>query len=444
MKAVRALLILVLLVLAAVAGGIAWMALGSDPLAFAKAPSGQVYDGPSPSGAPPELARADLVTRGRYLAQAADCESCHTAPGGKSFAGGRAIPTVFGTIYSSNITPDVQTGIGGWTDADFLRAVHQGIGKGGRPLYPAFPYDAYAHMADADALAIKAFLFSLAPVRRSPPPNAVRFPFDQPWLLRIWAALFAREQVFQPAANRSPDWNRGAYLTEALAHCGSCHTPRNLLEGLDNRRKFAGGDAEGWRAYNITSDRLTGIGAWSDLELTQYLAKGHAEGRGTASGPMGEAVDLGLSHLTSGDLHALIGYLRSVPPMTSKALPGTLAGPAPASPKVPAPGPGAASGKAIFEGACASCHGWDGRGSLTTYATLTGARSVNDPSAVNVAEIVLHGSRRTTPQGEAFMPSFGAAYSDAEIAAVANYVTGRFGSAPSHLSASDVARLRHH
>ena len=442
MKVLRLLIGLLVLVLAAVAGWVEWLAMGPGPLAFARRPSAGVYAGLSPTGPPPELARADLVTRGRYLTQAADCESCHTAPGGKPFAGGRAIPTAFGTLYSSNITPDVATGIGGWSDADFLRAVHEGIGKGDRPLYPAFPYDAYAHMADADALAIKAYLFSQKPVRQAPPPNGIRFPFDQRWLLRIWAMLFSRERGFQPAPDRSPAWNRGAYLAEALAHCGSCHTPRHLLQGLDNRKKFAGGEAEGWRAYNITSDRLTGIGAWSDRELTEYLAKGHAEGRGTASGPMGEAVDLGLSHLTPGDVSALVVYLRSIPPMTSKALPPALAGPASTAPKGFAPEADAVPGKAIFEGACTSCHGWDGRGNLTTYATLTGARAVNDPSAVNVAQIVLTGSRRTTPQGEAFMPAFGAAYSDAEIAAVANYVTGRFGSAPSHLKAQDVARLR--
>ena len=442
MKLLRAFLLLIVVAVAAALGAVVWMATGPGPLAFARTSAGQAYAGPSPTGAPPELARADILTRGRYLTQAADCESCHTAPGGRPFAGGRAIRTAFGTLYSSNITPDAQTGIGAWSDSDFLRAVHQGIGKDGRRLYPAFPYDAYAHMADADALAIKSFLFSLTPVRQAPPPDALVFPFDQRWLMGIWAALFAREPAFQPLGGASPEWNRGAYLAEALAHCGSCHTPRNLLQGLDNRRKFAGGDAEGWRAYNITSDRLTGIGAWSDGELTDYLAKGHAEGRGTASGPMAEAVDLGLSHLTPGDRHALIVYLRSVPALMAKALPATLAGPAPASPKFPAPEVGAARGKAIFEGACASCHGWDGRGSLTTYATLTGSRAVNDPSAVNVAQIVISGSRRTTAQGAAFMPAFGAAYSDAEVAAVANYVTARFGSAPSHLKARDVANLR--
>lgn len=443
MRAGRILLALVVLAVLAAAGALAWMATGPGPLAFAaQTAGGPAYAGPSPAGAPPELAGADLIARGRYLTQAADCESCHTAPGGKPFAGGRAFKTAFGVLYSTNLTPDPQTGLGAWTDAEFLRALHQGVGRDGRRLYPAFPYDAYAHMADADALAIKAYLFTLAPVRQAPPPNAMVFPFDQRWLMGIWAQLFAREQGFQPIAGRSAEWNRGAYLAEALAHCGACHTPRNLLQGLDNRRKFSGAVAQGWEAYNITSDRLTGLGAWTDGELADYLSKGHAEGRGTASGPMGEAVDLGLTHLAPSDLRALVVYLKSVPPLRARALPASLAGPAPLSPRSLVPVVGGERGKRIFEGACTGCHGWDGKGQLTTYATLTGARAVNDPSATNVAQIILQGSRRTTPNGQVFMPAFGAAYSDAEIAAVSNYVTGRFGSAASHIDAEDVAELR--
>jgi mono/diheme cytochrome c family protein len=440
MSAGKIVLLLVALLALAVLGGFAWIVTGPGPLAFAAA-SG-TYTGPSPTGAPAELAKADLVTRGRYLAQAADCESCHTAPGGTLFAGGRAFRTGFGTLYSTNLTPDRSTGIGAWSDADFLRALHEGIGRDGRRLYPAFPYDAYAHMADADALAIRAYLATLQPVRQPARANALFFPFDQRWLMQVWARLFVREQGFEPVAGHSAEWNRGAYLAEALAHCGACHTPRNLLQGLDNRRKFSGAVAQGWQAYNITSDRLTGVGAWRDDEIADYLSKGHAEGRGTASGPMGEAVDLSLTHLTRGDLHALVVYLRSVPALRVKALPEKLAGPAPLSPKSLVPVVGGERGKRIFEGACASCHGWDGQGQLTTYATLTGSRAVNDPSAVNIAQIVISGSRRTTPHGEVFMPAFGAAYSDAEIAAVANYVTGRFGSAASHIDADDVANLR--
>ena len=439
----RSIQIVIALAVLAAGFGLLRMVIAPGPLDFAKAdPGAASYSGPSPTGAPPEMAKADLITRGRYLTEAADCESCHTAPGGKPFAGGRAFKTSFGVIYSTNITPDRATGIGRWSDADFLRALHQGVSKDGRRLYPAFPYDAYAHMADADGVAIKAYIFSLPPVRQIAPADALGFPFDQRWLMAIWAGLFAREQGFHPVAGRSADWNRGAYLAEALGHCGACHTPRNLLQALDNRRKFSGGLASGWNAYNITSDRLTGLGDWRDGEIAAYLSQGHSNGRGTASGPMGEAVDLSLSRLTPTDLHALVVYLRSVPALRSHELPARIAGPAPLSPRQVVPVVGQARGKRIFEGACASCHGWDGRGALTTYATLTGARAVNDPSAVNVAQIVLSGSRRRTPHGEVFMPAFGAAYSNAEIAAVSNYVTGRFGSAASHLEAEDVAELR--
>ncbi len=438
----RALSGLVVAALAVAAGWTAWLAAGPGPLDFASKgqPVAVAYAGPSPFGVPPELAQADLVTRGQYLARAADCRGCHTAQGGQAFAGGRAFKTPFGVLYSTNITPDRRTGIGGWSDADFLRGVRQGVRPDGQHLYPAFPYASYVHMADADALAIKAFLFSLTPVSQAPTANAMIFPTNQRWLMGIWSALFNREGRFQPVAGRGAEWNRGAYLAEALAHCGECHTNRTLLMSLDNRRKFAGGVASGWNAYNITDDRLTGVGGWSEESLGQYLSSGHAEGRGAAAGPMGDAVDLGLRYLTAGDIHAMIAYLRTVPPIRSATLSPSLAGPAPASPGKPAISE--VSGKRIFEGACASCHGWSGTGVLTTYATLTGARAVNDPTAVNIAQVVISGSRRRTPQGELFMPAFGRAYSDAEIAAVANYVTARFGAQPSKLTAADVAGMR--
>ncbi len=444
MKVLNTLLVLVVLVVAAVVGGVYWLASGPGPLDFAAKgqPAAPAYEGPSPTGVPAELAQADIVTRGQYLARAADCVGCHTAQGGQAWVGARAFKTPFGTIYSTNITPDRETGIGAWSDAEFLRSLKQGVGRRGEHLYPAFPFESYAHMADADGLAIKAYLFTLKPVRMPTPANAMIFPADQRWLMAVWKALFSREQGFQPVAGRSVEWNRGAYLAEALAHCGDCHTQRTLLQSLDNRRKFAGGVASGWNAYNITSDRLTGVGAWSDDDLVSYLSSGHASGHGTATGPMGDAVDLGLRYLTPGDTKALVTYLRSIPAVASHNLSPTLAGPATSSPKPVVPVIGEARGKRIFEGACVSCHGWDGAGSLTTYATLTGSRSVNDPSAVNVAHVVLAGSRRRTAQGEVFMPAFGKAYSDAEIAAVANYVTTRFGAQSSKLTANDVRGLR--
>ena len=173
--------------------------------------------------------------------------------------------------------------------------MHEGIDREGERLYPAFPFAAYTYLTDEDVLAIKAYLFSLAPVQNAPPEAHLSFPYNQRWLMAFWSGLFNPKQRFQPVAERSPEWNRGAYLAEALAHCGDCHTPRNLLQALDNKNKFAGTVVEGWRAYNITADSTTGVGTWSEAELAEYLSTGHAKGRGTASGPMAEAVDLELS-----------------------------------------------------------------------------------------------------------------------------------------------------
>ena len=428
----------------AVVGAIAaWFLLPPRALSFAggRTVSLTDYKGASPIGVPAELYSADLISRGRYLTQAADCEVCHTREGGESFAGGRAFKTPFGVLYSPNITADPQTGIGTWTESDFLRAVHKGIAKNGERLYPAFPYDSYTLMADDDVRAIRAYLFSLPVVHATAPPNSLRFPFNQRWLMGIWAALYNPDQRFRPNEDRSAEWNRGAYLAEALAHCGDCHTPRNLAQALNNRRKFAGAVTAGWRAYNITADPASGIGAWNDAELTDYLRSGHAVGRGLAGGPMAEEIDVSTSNLTAADLSALIAYLRSIPPVRTRDLPAPKTAPAPDS-----PGPIQSGrdplGKAIFEGACVSCHGWSGVSLVTSYATLTGDRAVNDPSAINVAQIVVSGQPGHAAEGVVLMPSFGDAYSDTEIAAVANYVTARFGALPSHLTAQDVARFR--
>jgi mono/diheme cytochrome c family protein len=426
-----------------VALGVAWWLIPPDSLAFA---GGQTvalndYTGANPTGVPTHLRTADAATRGHYLANVAGCQICHTAEGGVPFAGGRAFKTPFGTLYSPNITADAATGIGRWTDADFLRAVHEGVAEDGSHLYPAFPYESYTLMTDADALAIKAFLFSLRPVKQTPPQNTLPFPFNQRWLMGIWAWVYSPDERFRPHPDRTAEWNRGAYLVESLAHCNDCHTERNLAQAPDNRHKFGGGEINGWIAFNITQDKTAGIGGWSDAEIAQYLSRGHAEGRGSAAGEMAGVADVELHDAAAADIRAMVAYLRTIPPVASSNLPAPRATPAPESPRQEI-ADFDVRGKHIFAGACASCHSWSGVSLLTNYATLTGSRAVNDPGAMNVAAIMLSGVIRETPNGKVMMPSFGKAYSDTEIAAVANYVTARFGAKGSHLTAKDVARLR--
>jgi mono/diheme cytochrome c family protein len=436
----RILFSVVAIVVVALAAGV-WIVRGPGPMAFADGPKVALadYKAANPTGVPATLASASLVERGAYLARAADCMVCHTTKGGKDYAGGLGFKLPFGTLYSTNITPDKETGIGNYSDQDFLNAVHRGVRRDGARLYPAMPFTSYTYISDADALAIKAYLFSLPPVHAVAPANTLTFPFNQRWAMTFWSMVFNPDTRFEPDTSKTPEWNRGAYLAEALAHCGECHTPRNLGFALDNRKKFAGALTAGWRAYNITSDKTTGIGGWRDDDLIAYLATGHAAGHGSASGPMGEAVDHSFSQFAPEDIRAVVAYLRSVPPIPSPDLPATLAPPAPASHKdggTPDP-----RGKMVFEGGCVSCHGWTGESSISPFATLTGAWAVNDPAATNVAQIVIAGTRRQS-EGALSMPAFGNAYSDVEIAAVANYVTARFGGKGSDLTAQDVAKLR--
>jgi len=417
--------------------------LGPGPMAFSKGPKVDLkeYHSSNPSGVPAPLEQASLVQKGEYLAKAADCLVCHTSKGGQAYAGGFPFVLPFGTLYSTNITPDEATGIGNYTDEQFLAAMHRGIRRDGANLYPAMPYTSYTYITDADALAIKAYLFTLAPINLPNQPNELAFPFNQRWAMGIWSAFFNANERFKPDTDKSADWNRGAYLAEALAHCGECHTPRNLAFALDNRKKFGGALTAGWRAYNITSDAASGVGAWTDEDLIAYLSLGHAPHHGSAGGPMGEAVDESFSQLVPEDIHAIVAYVRSVPGSASSDLPATLA---PAAPESHQEGlaAGESRGKQVYEGACASCHGWSGVSDISEYATLTGARAINDPHGTNVAQIVLAGMKRSSPEGVTAMPGFGAAYSDSEIAAVTNFVTTRFGTTASNLSAADIAKMR--
>jgi mono/diheme cytochrome c family protein len=425
---------------AALAG---YLVFGPEPTAFAQGKRVVLadYHGKDPTGVPDELKSASVVERGEYLTRAADCEVCHTAKDGVPFAGGRAFVLPFGTIYSTNITPDVETGIGSYNDVNFLDAVHKGIGRGNTKLYPAMPYTSYTYMSDADALAIKAYLLTLKPVHAQAPQNTLAFPFNQRSLMSLWSAMFNPDKRYEPNVERDPVWNRGAYLAEAMGHCGECHTPRNLAFALNNRQKFAGTVQAGWRAYNITADRSSGVGAWSDTDLLHYLSTGHADGRGTASGPMGEAVDESLKYLKPSDLTAMVAYLRTVAAIATGDLPEPRTAPAAAT-FAEEVGRADPRGKAVYEGACAGCHGWSGISPGIPPATLTGTRAVNDPTATNVAQVIIHGGERHAEAGPSNMPAFGSTYSDSEIASVANYVTGRFGAKASGLTADDVTKLR--
>ncbi|MBB5703894.1 mono/diheme cytochrome c family protein [Ochrobactrum daejeonense] len=435
----------IVVVIAVAAIGLAgWFYADRDPMSFAGGATVALedYKGGNVTGVPPELADADIAKRGEYLARAADCQACHTAPGGAPFAGGFAFVMPFGTIYSTNITADKETGIGNYSDAQFLAAVRNGVRADGSHLYPAMPYTSYTLMSDADVLAIKAYLLTLTPVHEPAKTSQLSWPFNQRGLMAIWNLVFNPDERFRPNVDRSAEWNRGAYLAEALGHCGDCHTPRNIAFALNNSRKFAGAITAGWHAYNITSDPDSGLGHWTAENLGAYLSTGYADGHGSPTGPMGEAYDNSLTYLLPQDTKALVTYLRSIPARSS-GLPRPVTTPAPVSYKEGVKtGTSDRRGELVFASACASCHSWTGISPVNNHATLTGIRAVNDPSATNVAQAVINGVNRETEAGPVFMPAFGQGYSDEDIAAVANYVTARFGAQGAGLTGEDIASLR--
>lgn len=379
-------------------------------------------------------AQADLVARGQYVTRAADCEACHTAPGGLPFAGGRAFVLPFGVLYSPNITPDATTGIAGYSDADWIRMLHKGIGRGGKHLYPAMPYTSYTGLSDNDALAIKAYLMSLAPVAATAPANQLRFPFDQRWGMVFWNVLYNPDTRFQPDPAQSAAYNRGAYLVEDLGHCAECHTPRNFMMGLKGGKQLAGAEQGGWLAYNLTSNSTSGLGAWSDAQLEQYLSTGHADGRGPASGPMAEVVEDSLRYLTPSDIHAIVVYLRAVPAQPD--------GPA----QVQANGtPMTADemlGQHLFQQTCEGCHLPNGDGRQSDWAALRGAQSVGDPAGTNIIQVLTHGTKIETDQGTMFMPAFNSSYTDEELAALGNYTIGQFGFRQGTITAAEIHAQR--
>jgi mono/diheme cytochrome c family protein len=377
----------------------------------------------------------EMVKRGEYLVTAADCVGCHTAPGQTAFAGGREFDLgSMGKLYSPNITPDKDTGIGTWSDDDFRAAMQLGVGKGGVHLYPAFPYASFTRLTDEDVLAIKAYLFSLKPVHSTPPANAMSFPYNQRWLMAYWSWLFDPNERFVADPSKSADWNHGKYLVEGLGHCGECHTSRNFLQAVSTSRAYGGAVTQNWKAYDITPDPQSGIGGWSDDDLVGYLSSGFAKDHGPASGPMAEVVSNSLSRLPMQDIRAIVTYLRTVKPVASTVSTAVAADP---------PGEGSIEyGRQVFARSCANCHRLDGSGTQSPYEALKGSRTVSDPQAINLTQIVLHGSTLELPSRHVQMLGFGGGLTDTDVAAVVNYVSQQLGGHSAHLKPQDIAARR--
>ena len=404
-----------------------WLVL---PLALAAAAlwwlnvRGEADDGGHAVGA---AAGSDPVARGAYLARAGNCQDCHTPRGAAPYSGGRGIPTPFGTVYSSNLTPDVQTGIGAWTAADFRRALHNGRSRDGRLLYPAFPYDAYTRISAADADALFAFLRSLPAVAQPNRPHALRFPYDTQAALAVWRALFFRPARFEPDPARSSDWNRGAYLVQGLGHCAACHAERNLLGATRDAAGLGGGliPLQNWYA-----PPLRGAPA---APLAALLHSGRSD---TAAllGPMAEVVLHSTQHLDAADRHAMAGYLQSLP-----------ASPPPAVPAVGATAAQRTQGEALYRDHCAGCHGEQGQGVPGAYLPLAGNPAVLRSTPANLVQVVLGGAfaASTTANPRPFgMPPFATALSDEEIAAVLSHVRSAWGNQAGAVKPLDVQRYR--
>jgi mono/diheme cytochrome c family protein len=396
---------------------------------------------------------ADLVAKGRYLATAADCAACHTAPdGGKPFAGGYGIESPLGTIFSTNITPSKTAGIGNYSQEDFARAVREGVAKDGSHLYPAMPYTAYAKISDEDMKALYAyFMHEVKADDAQPEKTALPFPFSIRTSMAFWNLLFLDNTRFKPDAAKSAEWNRGAYLAEALEHCSTCHTPRNELMAEEGDKALSGSAVGSWFAPNITSDKTSGIGGWSDEELTQYLRTGHVAGKAQAAGPMAEAVEHSLQHLNEADLKALVVYLKATKPIASGETTPRYAAGKPSVAEADLRGlPGQAMNKEgfhIFSGSCAACHQVDGEGN-NHYPSLFHNTATGGDNPDNLIATVLFGLQRTVDDVPTFMPAFGpnAAFtdrlSDKDVADVSNYVLSHFGNGRVQVTAADVLRVR--
>jgi mono/diheme cytochrome c family protein len=373
------------------------------------------------------------IERGHYLATASDCVACHTVPGTtKEFAGGRAIETPFGNIVSANITPDMATGIGSWTDQQFENAVRKGIRPDGSRLYPAMPYPSYTKLTHDDVMAIRAYLRTVKAVKNKVDRSTLPFPFNIRSGLRAWNALFFTEGEFKPDPNKSAEWNRGAYLVEGPGHCGACHTPKNVAGADKTSEAFHGAQLQGWFAPNITNDNLKGLGTWSIDDVATYLKTGHNR-ISAATGIMAEEIQFASSKMTDSDLKAIAIYLKSLPGDRERH--DTIA----------ADDPAMKAGHAIYRDQCAACHMIDGKGVPHLFPSLADASVLRSRDPRTAIRLVLRGARTVATKGEPTapgMPSYAHMLKDDEIAAVLTYARNAWGRPAPAVTAGDVAKAR--
>ena len=378
----------------------------------------------------------DVISRGEYLARAGDCIACHTALGGRENAGGRAMPTPFGALYTPNITPDDETGIGRWTADDFYRMMHAGIGKDGKLLYPAMPYPAYTKVTREDSDAIYAYFMSLEPVRQPNRPHELRFPYNNRQLLIGWRSLFFKQGEYIPDAKQTKEWNRGAYLVEGLAHCAMCHSAINMLGGSSESQAFAGGliPNQYWYAPSLTSNREAGLGDWDVKDIVDVLRAG-TSARGSVYGPMAEVTFHSLQYMSEDDVRAMAVYLKSLPPRGE---------PRP-EPRAQLVAPAVMElGRQVYVQQCAMCHGEQGQG-RAPFPPLANNQSIEMSSPVNAVRMVLNGGYAPAtkhyprPYG---MPPFAHILNDEQVAAVVTYIRVAWGNGGTPITTAQANELR--
>ncbi|HET6235574.1 MAG TPA: c-type cytochrome [Acetobacteraceae bacterium] len=400
-------------------------------LAVAAGAAGAIAWRPSmPPIAPPDRASfaETEVARGAALAALGDCAACHTAENGRPYTGGRGIPTPFGIVYATNITPDPATGIGHWSLDAFRRAMRDGIDRAGRHLYPVLPYPHFTRATDDDIAAMYAFLMTRAPVQQKAPANALTFPFNWRPLLAGWNVLFLRPGMWRPDPSKDAEWNHGAYLVEAISHCGACHTPHNLLGAEQGGQALAGGEAEGWYAPPLQAGSPAPV-SWNADALATYLRTGFDAGHGAAAGPMAPVTHQ-LATVPDADVHTIAVYVASLMPSGPTPQAGTpqtaatgLANPAARSVADP-------QALAIFNGACGACHGADAPMTRAGAPSLALGTAVNAPTSRGVVDMILHGLPWREGHAGPYMPAFSAVLTDAQVAVLATYLRARYSDRP--------------